>query len=109
MGNALHIIIQIAGLMLATFAGGFALGRFWFSRSLEIKNTIIDTVEARNRYLTELIERSEDLQQLKKEAARLEKSNALFAREDPLLVLGTNTEQIKFIKPQKKVFIKKKE
>ncbi len=69
--DALKILLQLSALLLGSFAGGVAMGRLWFSRSLEIKNATIEQKETYAVLLTETVETAQSLDALKKQIERL--------------------------------------
>jgi len=74
--NALKLIIQLF-LLVSAFAGsGFLLGRFIYSRTVEIKDATIQEVQLRCMRYQELIATAEDLSGLKEEAKNLRESTA---------------------------------
>ena len=45
--SALRMLLQLLTLVFAAFAGGIALGRFWYSRALAFKQAELDSQQAR--------------------------------------------------------------
>lgn len=72
--NVLRVIVQLATLVLASFAGGIALGRFIYARALEQKdseiankNAEIQNISSRSELLLLKLDKQTNLDMLRKD------------------------------------------
>jgi len=85
--GAVGLMFQLVTLILVSFAGGVALGRIAYSRSLEIKNSELSAQQARFETLTErnnlFIDQVQEMKERIATASDLENAQSV-AKEIPI-------------------------